>query len=132
MDIVKNAEGNHKKLFGKLITAKKPIPPASGLRGITLYSRGKLVNLPEYFSESTSSHFYSYLTGWINVDFIDDIAEDVISTNRQSLVWDFPEMAQLRAFLKSVVSKISSEWRKKKKKEKEKIIEEHTLSLIHI
>ena len=39
--------------FGKievhLITAVTPIPPSSGLRGIALFSRGKLVNAPEYF-----------------------------------------------------------------------------------
>lgn len=126
LETVKSATGNHKGISGKLITTKKPIPPSSGLRGITLYSRGKLVNLPEYFSESTSSHFYSYLTGWINVDFIDDMEEDVISTNRQSLVWDDPEIAKLRKFLKDIVSKISADWRKKKKEQKTKVIEEHT------
>ena len=54
------------------------------------------------------------------------MTEDVISTNRQSLVWDIPEMSKLRNFLKSLVSKVSSDWRKKKKEEKEKIIEEQT------
>ncbi|MEJ1958135.1 MAG: ATP-binding protein [Nitrosomonadales bacterium] len=56
---------------GKLLTSNKPIAPVSGLRGIALFSRGKLVNAPEFFSSSTSSHFYQYLTGWISVDFID-------------------------------------------------------------
>jgi len=59
------------KIFGKGFTSNKPITPSSELRGITLFSRGKLVNAPEFFSSSTSSHFYQYLTGWISVDFID-------------------------------------------------------------
>src|SRR5690554_530906 len=66
----------------ELITSKKPITPSSGLRGITIFSRGKLVNAPEFFSESTSSHVFQYLTGWIKADFIDLLDEDVISTNR--------------------------------------------------
>ncbi len=103
------------QLTGKLITAKTPITPASGLRGVSLFSRGKLVNAPEFFSDSTSSHFYQYLTGWITVDFIDLIAEDVISTNRQSIDWENAEMARLRTFLTGIISQVGSEWRVKRK-----------------
>ena len=73
------------KIQGNLLTSEKPITPKSGLRGITLFSRGKLVNAPEFFSSSTSSHFYQYLTGWICADFIDLLEDDVISTNRANL-----------------------------------------------
>lgn len=106
------------KLKGALITAEKPITPASGLRGITLFSRQKLVNAPEFFSSSTSSHFYQYLTGWISVDFIDDLDDDVISTNRQSLDWEHPEMAILRPFLAGIVSQVNNDWRRKRKEKK--------------
>ena len=104
----------HGLIKGRLITAKKPIPPSSQLRGITLFSRKKLVNLPEFFSVSTSSHFFQYLTGWITVDFIDDLGEDVISTNRQSLEWDHPEMTELRTRLSSIVAQVGREWREKR------------------
>lgn len=106
------------KIRGRLITAVTPISPASGLRGITLFSRQKLVNAPEFFSASTSSHFYQYLTGWISVDFIDEIEEDVISTNRQSLDWDHPLMSKLRLFLAGIVAQINTDWRKKRKEKK--------------
>jgi len=70
------------EITGHLIATEKPIPPATNMKGITLFSRKKLVNLPEYFSDSTSSHFFTYLTGWLEIDFIDDLGEDVIGTNR--------------------------------------------------
>jgi len=118
------------KYYGKLeltfITAKTPIPPSSGLRGIAIFSRGKLVNLPEYFSDSASSHFYQYLTGWIKADFIDLIDEDVISTNRQSINWDNPEMSELRKFLSGIISQVGQDWRKKRAKKKEKDLERET------
>ena len=114
------------KVSGKLITSIKPITPASGLRGITLFSRGKLVNAPEFFSASTSSHFFQYLTGWIRVDFIDELDEDVISTNRQSVDWEHPEMVKLRGFLSEIVSKINNEWRNKRKDKKEKEFKDKT------
>jgi len=106
------------KLTGMLMTAETPIKPASGLRGITLFSRQKLVNAPEFFSSSASSHFYQYLTGWISVDFIDDLDDDVISTNRQSLDWEHPEMADLRGFLAGIVAQVNVDWRKKRKEKK--------------
>lgn len=101
-----------------LITSKTPIPPSSGLRGITIFSRGKLVNAPEFFSNSTSSHFYQYLTGWIKADFIDLVDEDVISTNRQSINWENEQMTQFREWLNALVSKVGISWRANKKKQK--------------
>jgi uncharacterized protein (TIGR02391 family) len=108
------------KINGELMTAEKPLSPQSGLRGITLFSRGKLVNMPEFFSNSTSSHFFQYLTGWLNVDFIDDLEDDVISTNRQSLDWENTDMQRLRDFLSGIISQINQEWRKKRKEKKER------------
>jgi len=116
------------KIYGKLITSEKPLSPQSGLRGVTLFSRGKLVNAPEFFSNSTSSHFYQYLTGWLMVDFVDKLPNDVISTNRQSLDWDNPEMQKLRDFLSGLISQINSDWRKKRKEKKEREIEKHISS----
>lgn len=116
--------------FGKvelyLVTGKTPIPPSSGLRGIAIFSRGKLVNLPEYFTDSASSHFYQYLTGWIKADFIDLLDEDVISTNRQSINWDNPEMSNFRKFLSGLISQVGQEWRKKRSEKKDKDLEEET------
>ncbi|MBI2471839.1 MAG: TIGR02391 family protein [Planctomycetes bacterium] len=114
------------KIVGQLLTSEKPITPSSGLRGVTLFSRGKLVNAPEFFSNSTSSHFYQYLTGWISVDFIDLLDEDVISTNRQSIDWEHPEMEKLRNFLSGVVSQINADWRKKRKEKKSSDLKEKT------
>src|SRR3989338_3350071 len=114
------------KMIGQLLTSEKPIVPSSGLRGVTLFSRGKLVNAPEFFSNSTSSHFYQYLTGWISVDFIDLLDEDVISTNRQSIDWEHPAMEKLRIFLSGIVSQINADWRKKRKGKKDQDLKEKT------
>jgi len=114
------------KMKGLLVTTEKPIKPSADLRGITLFSRGKLVNAREFFSGSTSSHFYQYLTGWISVDFIDLLDEDVISTNRQSIDWEHPEMAKLRQFLFGIVSQVNIDWRRKRKEKKAKDLEDKT------
>jgi len=114
------------KIKGNIITSDKPLKPSSGLRGITLFSRGKLVNAPEFFSDSPSSHFYQYLTGWISVDFIDELEDDVISTNRQSIDWEHSEIAKLRDFLSGIVSQINTDWRLKRKEIKDADLKEKT------
>jgi uncharacterized protein (TIGR02391 family) len=114
------------KIIGELQTSEKPIPPSSGLRGVTLYSRGKLVNSSEFFTSSTSSHFYQYLTGWICADFIDLLEEDVISTNRKSIDWEHPEMEKLRKFLSGIISQIEISWRRKRKEKKDNDLKQKT------
>lgn len=125
-DLVKEDSEYYGKIRLNLVTAETPIPPSTGLRGITIFSRGKLVNAPEYFSDSTSSHFFQYLTGYIHADFVDLIQEDVISTNRQSINWDHPDMAALLTYLGGIVTEVAKEWRKKRAAKKEKDVNEVT------
>lgn len=115
-------EGDYDKadrIVGHLLATKKPIPPNTNMRGITLFSRKKLVNTPEYFSDSTSSHFFSYLTGWLEVDFIDELEDDVIATNRQSLNWGHDEMRELRSYLRNLINSLEPDWREKRKEIRE-------------
>jgi uncharacterized protein (TIGR02391 family) len=114
------------EITGHLIATVKPIPARTNMRGVTLFSRKKLVNEPEYFSESTSSHFFSYLTGWLEVDFIDDLEEDVITTNRQSLRWGHPEMVDLRDHLRQLMNWLERDWREKREAIRTKKIAEAT------
>ena len=113
-----------KHINGELIATEKPLKP--GLRGITLYAHGRMVNAPEFFGVGESSHFYSYLTGWLDVDFVDEQEEDIISTDRQSLSWDLSITSELRDNLKQLLSSIERDWRDKRKTERERKITEKT------
>ena len=105
------------QIVGHLMATEKPIPPNTDMRGISLFSRKKLVNSPGHFSDSTSSHFFSYLTGWLEVDFIDDLEDDVIATNRQSLNWEHEETMKLHDHLRGLINNLERDWRKKEKGE---------------
>lgn len=98
---------------GTIYASEKPLKP--DLRGITLYARGRMVNSPEFFGVGESSHAYSYLTGWIDVDYIDAGDEDLISTQRTSLRWEEPEAEELRLQLQELLKKVEKDWRKKRK-----------------
>ena len=102
-----------KGIKGQLLATEKPLKP--GLRGITLYAHGRMVNAPEFFGVGESSHFYSYLTGWLDVDFVDEQEEDIISTDRQSLSWDLPIASDLQEKLKHLLLLAERDWREKRK-----------------
>lgn len=109
---------------GELLATEKPLKP--GLRGITLYAHGRMVNAPEFFGVGESSHFYSYLTGWLDVDFVDEQEDDIVSTDRQSLRWDLPITTELKDNLKQLLSLIERNWRSQRKLERQRKITEKT------
>jgi uncharacterized protein (TIGR02391 family) len=112
------------KIKGKIITTEKPLTP--GLRGITLFANGRMVNSPEFFGQSESSHFFSYTTGWLDIDFVDEWSEDVISTNRQSIDWENPKTLDLKKFLGQMLVDIEKDWRVKRKDKRNKDLQEKT------
>ncbi|MBE2281506.1 MAG: TIGR02391 family protein [Ignavibacteriaceae bacterium] len=126
-EIIKINENDYSEknnIIGKIITTEKPLK--TNLRGITLFANGRMVNSAEFFGPSESSHFYSYATGWLNIDFIDNWSEDVISTNRQSIDWENPLTTELRKYIASCISIIERQWRQLRKEKKQKKITEKT------
>lgn len=109
---------------GQLFATEKPLKP--GMRGITLYAHGRMVNAPEFFGVGESTHFYSYLTGWLDVDFVDEQDDDMVSTDRQSLSWDLPLTEELKSNLKQLLSSIERDWRTKRKNERQDNIKKKT------
>lgn len=106
----------HHGVSGIIISTIKPLRNTP--RGITLYAGGRMVNEPEFFGASESSHAYSYLSGYLDVDFVDDLDEDVIATDRRALVWDSPEMETFRRSLAELFTRIGREWRTKRSEER--------------
>ncbi len=105
------------ELKGKIISSKKPMK--QDLRGITLYVNGRLANVPGFFGLSEAGHTFSYLSGWIDADFLDEVSEDVISTDRQSLNWDLPEAEALKKFLHKIIKFLVKDWSQKRKEAKQ-------------
>lgn len=104
-------------LVGRIISSKKPIK--QDLRGITLYVNGRLANVPGFFGVSEAGHTFSYLSGWIDADFLDEFESDLISTDRQSISWDLPEAQLLQIYLQKIVRFLVNDWSAKRKKAKE-------------
>jgi uncharacterized protein (TIGR02391 family) len=110
--------GREHAISGTIVSTVSPI--GQGLRGITLYVNGRLANEPEYFGASESSFAYSYLTGYLNVDFLDGLDPDVIATDRRAIDWNSDETVLLQEQLKTLVVRIGKEWRARRSAERKK------------
>jgi uncharacterized protein (TIGR02391 family) len=110
--------GRKYAISGRIVSARSPL--RHGMRGITLYVKGRLANEPEYFGVSESSFAFSYLTGYLNVDYIDDLNLDVIATDRRALDWDTDETAELRDQLAKLMVRVGQEWRARRRELRER------------
>jgi len=105
---------------GKIFTIGETTLP-EGMKGIYLVARKKLVNAPEFYGAKISNTYaHAYMTGWLEVDFIDKSGpdDDYISTNRESLNWENEDCLALREYLKEIIQFVSSDWKKKRKEKK--------------
>ncbi len=119
-DIVSKLKADYKyknELKGVIISSKKPMK--QDLRGITLYVNGRLANVPGFFGISEAGHTFSYISGWIDADYLDEFDKDLISTDRQSISWDLPEAEELQTYLQIIVRFLVKDWSGKRKKAKE-------------
>ncbi len=126
-EIIENKKPDfpHKdSIRGIIISSKKPLKPE--LRGITLYARGRQANEASFFGLSEAGHTFSYITGWIEADYIDDENEDYISTDRQMIDWDSPLTIELQGTLQAVLRFIVQDWSSRRSKDKIEKISERT------
>lgn len=106
-------------ITGRVYTKSTPLRKKDS--GFLLYVRSKLASENVFFDDRANDRFNSYVTGFFNIDFIDDSDEaDYISTARQSILWEENDnIVQLKHDLNKLVSKVSAMWRDSRKKKKE-------------
>ena len=108
-------------IYGEIFTTETPLKKQD--QGIILYANNKLCQENYSFNERANDNFYSYLFGYINIDYIDkDINSDNISTSRDSLVWENPISQELRNNIDLIIKKIQVLWREKRKQGKKESI----------
>ncbi|MBC6995535.1 ATP-binding protein [Neolewinella lacunae] len=112
------------QIKGIIIAGIDTVP--SSMEGVALFSRGKLVNEHEFYDVKATSFGYKYITGILDVSFIDEWGEDVISTNRKSLHWENDEAVDLRKFLNELIPKVYNKHRTEQKAKKLEKIKEAT------
>ncbi|MBW0176670.1 ATP-binding protein [Sediminibacterium sp.] len=99
-----------KRFSGSVFTTETPIKDTE-MSGVYLTSRGKIVNNASFYGLRDNDNFHTYVTGYLEIDFIDEFSEDVISTDRHSLIWENDKTKELQNYLQHIIKKIGSEWR---------------------
>lgn len=100
----------------KILFYEEPIEDEE-LRGIAVFARGKLAQAPFFFQLSGGlggQHGQEYLSGQVQADFIDHLKTDVISTDRQSINWEFTETAELRDWGRGKIKELLRIWHDKR------------------
>lgn len=105
------------EIVGEIITLETPVKDTE-MRGIYLVSRGKIVNSASFFGLRDNDQFHNYVTGYLHIDFIDDLLSDLISTDRHSLNWEHDESRELQEYLHEVIKGIGRDWKKKRQHQK--------------
>lgn len=108
--------------------ARKPIRNTD-LRGFTIYVRGKTAQAPPFFfnieGHASGQHGTRYVTGAIEADFLDDLDKDLISTDRQEIEWEAPELRGFQAWGEKLCRKLLIQWADRKGDKAEKHVAEN-------
>lgn len=97
--------------------------------GVAVYAHRKIAQDRPFFFGLKGREIYSrYLYGVVDADWVDELAEDVISTDRTSLNWDHPDLQELKdegmKLVRSWLDKAREHLKSKQRKQVEKKIEE--------
>ncbi|MCV9993430.1 TIGR02391 family protein [Paeniglutamicibacter sp. ZC-3] len=95
-------------------------------RGVIVFVSGRRANAAGFYGASESSYAFSYLSGTLEADYLDDLATDVISSDRASINWDVPATLELKRHLVQTLTWISRDWRRQRDEAKASRVQRRT------
>jgi len=105
---------------------KEPIVEEE-LRGIAVFSRGKIAQKPFFFNLAGGlggQHGQEYLSGQVEADYIDSLDEDIIATERQRINWQHAETVPLEQWGQDRIKTLLQLWRDRRGEKRRLEIEE--------
>ena len=117
---------NERTIRWRVIFYRDPIEEEE-LRGIAVFSRGKLAQRPFFFNLAGGlggQHGREYMSGQVEADYIDELDEDIIATERQRISWEHAETLPLEEWGKDRVKRLLRIWRDRRGEKRRREIEE--------
>jgi len=96
------------------------------LFGITIFAHRKLAQRAFMFNLSgglASQAGPEYMSGKVVADWVDEFGDDVISTERQRLRWEHPELEDLQKWGQDLIRRLLSIWKSKRSSKKLELLE---------
>ena len=97
------------------------------LRGISVFAKVKLAQKPFFFNLSGGlggQHGQEYMSGQVKADYIDQLAIDLISPERQRLNWENKEVIPLEEWGQKRIKQLLRIWRDRRGERRRKEIED--------
>ena len=97
------------------------------LRGITVFSHGKLAQTPFFFLLSGGlggQHGQAYISGRVRADYLDELSDDILATDRQGIRWEHEEARPLIEWGQARVKQLLRIWKERRAEEKQRQLEE--------
>jgi hypothetical protein len=106
--------------YGRPITEEE-------LRGVSVFAHGKLAQNPFFFNIRGgigAQQGLEYLSGAVDASFLDDLPEDLISTERQRVDWNHPATQSLQEWGQRRLRELLEIWRRRRNEHKRQIIDD--------
>lgn len=90
-------------------------------RGVSVFCGAKVAQTPFFFNLSggvSGQHGLQYMTGVIRADYLDQLKEDIITTERQRLNWENNEARKLQEWGKSKIKQLLTIWKERRAESK--------------
>lgn len=116
---------NGQKIKWRVFFYKRTIEEEE-LRGIAVFSRGKLAQKPFFFNLTGGlggQHGQEYMSGQVEADYIDALDEDIIATERQRISWEHRETLPLEEWGQKCVKTLLRVWRDRRGEKRRQAIE---------
>jgi signal transduction histidine kinase len=101
------------------------------LRGISIFSNGKLAQKPFFFNIAggiSGQHALEYMSGQVQADFVDSLNDDIIATERQRINWEHEEVQSLEEWGQKRVKLLAGIWKAKRGEKRRQEIEDKVSS----
>lgn len=123
--------GEEKLPSGRLVKWKiqfyKELVKNEEMAGITIFAHKKLAQRPFMFNVTgglASQAGPEYMSGQVVADWVDELGEDVISTERQRLNWDHAELDEFQQWGEKLIRRLMGVWKSKRTAKKMQALEE--------
>lgn len=96
------------------------------LQGIAVFSKIKLAQRPFFFNLSgglSGQHGQAYMAGQVLADYVDQLTDDLIATERQRINWEHTEAIPLQEWGQSLVKRLLGIWRDRRGEARRRRIE---------
>jgi hypothetical protein len=97
------------------------------LTGVTVFSHGKLAQAPFFFDLAGGlggQHGQQYLSGQVEADYLDELSDDLIATERQRVNWEHDRAQPLLRWGQDLVRKLLRLWQERRAERKVQMLEE--------